>query len=491
MFNVVLVEDEPAALRYLQTLVERTCPELTVAATATDGQQGFEISRKLHPDLVITDVKMPIVDGIDMVRRLKEHLPDIPVIIVSGHEEFDFVRQALDTGVVDYLLKPVAAKKLHAVYETLRPRLELQRSARLLASVRALMENNSEAELVDDVAASSFFVAVARQGGLPSRFVAHQEPDAEQQTEVDFFRLRGRDSREFVLASFADRMTKSDFLARCEAEQKRAGETFSTIVYDIRKIDGINLGAAAATLYRELDQAITLGVTQTLCAPVERRHAHAMEQTLIARLEEASMSGRADLLEAAVNGETGRWEKDGLPMVEVYGIARRYLEQIRKAFHGGADELELDSRVEELLATAGSFEGFRRDFLRLAKTVAGFDDSRELEGDVPSYFETIRKYVESTFTDPLTIGSVCERFRISQSYLSKLFRKYAGKSFTEYLTECRINSAKRIIIENPSVPMKNVARYAGFKDQFYFSRVFRKMTGESPTTFGHSHNSPK
>ncbi|HUX50409.1 MAG TPA: response regulator [Spirochaetia bacterium] len=491
MFNVVLVEDEPAALRYLQTLVERTCPELTVAATAGDGEQGFEISRKLHPDLVITDVKMPIVNGIDLVRRLKEQLPEIPVIIVSGHEEFDFVRQALDTGVVDYLLKPVAARKLRAVYETLRPRLEAQRSARLLASVKALMENNRDTELTEDLAASSFFVAVARQGGLPSRFIAHQEPAAEQQATDAFFRLRGRDSRECVLASFADRMTRSEFLARCAAEQQRNSETYHTIVYDLRKIAGIDLGEATTTLYRQLDQAIMLGVTQTLGAPVQRRHSPAIEKSLIARLEEAAISGRADLLEATVNGETISWEKDGLPIVEVYGVARRFLEQLQKAFHRGTNDSELDSRVDELLATAGSFAGFRRDFLRLAEHVAGLGDPRGVEGDVPSYFETIRKYVDATFTDPLTIGSVCERFRISQSYLSKLFRKHAGKSFNEYLTECRINSAKRIMLEDPLVPMKNVARYAGFKDQFYFSRVFRKMTGESPTTFGHSKNQPK
>lgn len=111
MPRILLVEDEPAAGRYLRSVIELHHPDFSVVGIAEDGRDALEQVRRLDPDLVITDVKMPVMDGIEFVAELKKKFSDLPALIVSGYQEFEYARRALDTGVVDYLLKPESGEK--------------------------------------------------------------------------------------------------------------------------------------------------------------------------------------------------------------------------------------------------------------------------------------------------------------------------------------------------------------------------------------------
>ncbi|MCF7942912.1 MAG: response regulator, partial [Spirochaetia bacterium] len=95
MFSILLAEDEPAAARYLTRLISETAPDFSVTRTAGDGAAALDMIAEQVPDLVITDVKMLLMDGLELVSRLNTLYPDLPVIIVSGYQKFDYVRKAL------------------------------------------------------------------------------------------------------------------------------------------------------------------------------------------------------------------------------------------------------------------------------------------------------------------------------------------------------------------------------------------------------------
>jgi YesN/AraC family two-component response regulator len=117
------------------------------------------------------------------------------------------------------------------------------------------------------------------------------------------------------------------------------------------------------------------------------------------------------------------------------------------------------------------------------------DPGREAEREgpqadaAPGFFKQILKCIDARYPEQLTARDLCEDFNISASYLYKLFRKHEGCSFNEYLTRRRIGAAKRLIEESPKMPLKQVAQYVGYQDQFYFSRVFKAITGVPPSEY--------
>ena len=112
MYKVIVVDDEPAALVLLCSIIEKKCPDYQVVATAENGREGLEKVDELLPDLVISDVSMPIMNGIQLVSAIKEKHPEILSLIVSGYSEFEYAKAALQSGVCDYILKPVIPSEM-------------------------------------------------------------------------------------------------------------------------------------------------------------------------------------------------------------------------------------------------------------------------------------------------------------------------------------------------------------------------------------------
>ena len=123
----MLVDDEPQAWRYLQGLIEGM-ERFVLVGEAEDGAEALSRIRVLDPDLVITDVKMPVMDGIDLAHTLVREHPLIPLLVVSAYDDFEYVEELLHTGVVHYLLKPVNPERMRTTLaEMAASLLELRR----------------------------------------------------------------------------------------------------------------------------------------------------------------------------------------------------------------------------------------------------------------------------------------------------------------------------------------------------------------------------
>lgn len=112
MLKILLVDDEPSAIKLLTYIIEHRYKEFEIVGTAENGQEGLEKIALLKPNIVITDVKMPIMDGIELAAHIKQDYPNIYCIIASGYDDFEYARGALKSGVVDYLLKPINAASI-------------------------------------------------------------------------------------------------------------------------------------------------------------------------------------------------------------------------------------------------------------------------------------------------------------------------------------------------------------------------------------------
>ena len=107
MLKVVLIDDESLSKRGIRRLIENMPDCYTVAGEASDGEEGFRLIQRINPDLVITDIRMPKKNGLEMIQAIRESHPDTRIVIISGHDNFEYAQQAIRLGVTDYILKPV------------------------------------------------------------------------------------------------------------------------------------------------------------------------------------------------------------------------------------------------------------------------------------------------------------------------------------------------------------------------------------------------
>ena len=111
-YTVIVAEDEELLLTNLVQKIQKADPDFLVAGTAQTGDQALALVEKLSPDLVITDIRMPFMDGLELCKLVKKELPNIKILILSGYDEFDYAKEAIRLGVTEYLLKPISSGKL-------------------------------------------------------------------------------------------------------------------------------------------------------------------------------------------------------------------------------------------------------------------------------------------------------------------------------------------------------------------------------------------
>ena len=119
MFTVILADDEPMILRGLERLIDWKTLEIEIIGTATDGNEALNLVKKLKPDILISDINMPELSGIELLKVLKDEERPPKVIFISGYQEFEYARDALKYGAIDYLVKPVNEKQLTLVLESI------------------------------------------------------------------------------------------------------------------------------------------------------------------------------------------------------------------------------------------------------------------------------------------------------------------------------------------------------------------------------------
>jgi two-component system response regulator YesN len=149
-WSVLIAEDEVLIRRHLARKLAENCPAFEVVGEAADGQEALEAIAELNPDVLVTDIRMPVMDGLQLTREVYYAFPDVRVVIVSGYDEFGYAKTALTLGVKDYLLKPVSEEELRSVMSRLAIQLDADEE-RLDGEHPDFSESSSQEELVSAV----------------------------------------------------------------------------------------------------------------------------------------------------------------------------------------------------------------------------------------------------------------------------------------------------------------------------------------------------
>ena len=471
MPRLLLVEDEPSALRYLRTIIESRCAGFEVIDTAENGAEALEKARRVLPDIVITDIKMALMNGIELAARIAQELPFIYTVIVSGYQEFDYARRALNSGVVDYLLKPVNAAQLKRLLDSLGRKLagdyhaartELLKTAIAGAPIPAW-------QVEKYLPFKRYHAALLRNGGLPSRaFAPLREHDVTEilaaakksLEEKDIWSIPGRDRAEALFVYTPEHMKAELVRKQIVALAEARPEIFHTVLFQPGAFALYALPACIPALYRALDSALVIGHSQVLSGPLDhadvpggpgpraaQTSAAVLDPGLGSRIDFLVSNAMFGELEAELRKLFQGWEKERRTQLWEEAYLRQVLQLVAKrsprSSVSSSEDLEL--MLDDALHASATHCELNEKAWNLVAKIARAPAAPRRGTDIPELLRAIEGYLRANYTDTLTLQSVCEAFAISQTYLSKLFRRHEKTSFNDYLTRVRIDAAKRLM----------------------------------------------
>lgn len=491
MYRVLVADDEPLALKSICSIIERRSKDYEVVATAENGQEALQKIRQILPDLIICDIKMPLMTGVELATIVRSEFPEICFIIVSGYQDFEYAQSAIRSGVTDYLLKPIVPSMLLRSLESAMTKIrEIQYKER-----NRILRALGSGETVDMekvkryMPYERYYGAILRTNGLPRRFSMDKTREIYSDITEQFL-IFGRDEMEALYLIPQKLLAETGFLHYLEKIQKQQNEqNYYTLIYDSRSFSLTDLQEKIKKMYQELDQRSSVGVKQSVnladpqkplgLPPKELRR---LEEKILLRLESTVRTKKPDQIKLEIRKGYEVLEKGRPSQLWLENFTREVLSIMRQ---NGI--CKLSATESEYLLSDAFF--YATSIRMLADSLLDVFLHFEKEGpggskvDSQEYFDLVDRYLRTNLGRAISLVELCHQFGISQPYMSRLFRKYSGNSFSQYLTELRMNRAKELFQEKPDSFIKDVAAMVGYEDQFYFSRIFRTYTGKSPSEF--------
>lgn len=492
IYRVVVVDDEPMAVRAICRIIETHCPKFEVAGTAENGEEALEIIQKTEPDLVLTDIAMPLMSGLELVRRAGEKLPDLCFVIISGYQDFEYVRDAIRNGVLDYLTKPIVPSQMLPTMKNIEEKLKVRYYNRRNEILRKLCmgESATQKEVRKFFPYKEFYAALLRENGLPRRYSPAKEPEL-YGTIDEIYSVYGRDNMEelfLIPKEMLGGQSLVEYMTKVELRQKTEG-SYTTLLYYGNAFPGSEISGKIRDLYHWLNTLSTVGFSQTVDLDKKQLlsgRLPAPDTTELAglfkELDQYAKMGRYDRLQKCIEKAFAQWEQERRPQLWLEHSSRRILNFIRMQTGDEESLIESEYQLEDIFYYATSMEMLQQNLQTLLFRF-GEREKEKPKADSPEFFGNVEKYLKEHLSEPLSLQELSDLFAISQAYMSKLFRKYTGQTYNQYLTGIRMERAKQLMKENSELFVKDIAELVGYRDQFYFSRIFHAYTGKCPADY--------
>jgi two-component system, response regulator YesN len=517
LYKVFLVEDEIVTREGIRDNVDWNAHGFEFCGEAPDGEMALPAIQSTCPDVLITDIKMPFMDGLQLCKIVRQRWPSVKTIILSGHDEFEYAQRAIELGVTEYLLKPLGAQDLHCALRRLAARLDQERQEQdRLRRLREQVEENrallrerllfkllvgavSPSDAIEqslalgmDLAARCYLVAVIR---VELQDHANRSDYAEYQrvqsvvaglveNNPDVFLLT-RDLEELVL------IMKGNTFEYIQEERDLLLEQIERQVKGTPCRLFIGRGAPIRRL-ADISQSFAEALASLQGAPQQKSGAdNSVDRAELIKVDRSAVE---DYLKCGVLEDFDDFFDafvqplgDAIKsyMVKNYVVMDIVLTTARfvEGLGGDVDQVVpgLD-QIEAVVAGLDSIDQIREYAQRTLVGAVAYRDSqagRQHAGMI----QQARSYVDRHYMDPnISLNEVAAQVNHSSSHFSTVFGQEAGTTFKQYLTEVRIKKAKELL-RTTNARSYEIACQVGYTDPHYFSFVFRKNTGLTPTDF--------
>lgn len=519
LYRVLLVDDEEDIREGISRKMDWLGLGFSLVGEAANGQDALELAESLRPDVILTDIKMPFMDGLELCRILTDRLPAARFVVFSGFDAFEYAKQAIQMNVVEYILKPINADELSAVLRRLKDQLDRERAER--RNVELLRSRYTEN------------LPVLRELFYANLLDGHIEPGTERERaarlDID---LQGEEWAVGLAYIGSDRRDALSTLSvqKLLEESLTADRCRLTLYNDwVAVIVSLTESFTIYDLIRVLDRVCTLaasylGLTLTVGVGAPCKELSGMARSAAearTALEYRSMVGRGQVI------YIGDLEPDGSQVLTFEEADERTLTAAVRL--GSEQEVRdaaaaLAGKIREANPSAGQYNLFLMELVtHLMKMTrrsgvgveevfgTGFSlpiqDSalpslEELEDWCAERYlrlrtlirrrqtdsagqtvETAKEYIRQHYAESdLSVEKLCAYLHLSSTYFSTLFKRETGTSFTAYVTTVRMEVAAEAI-RGTEEKTYLIAQRCGYEDPNYFSYVFKRHFGVTPTKY--------
>jgi len=524
MLKVVIADDEERICKLIRALVDWDALGLEIAGIAHDGLEAIEMVEKERPEILITDIQMPGCNGLELIETVKRTIEDLEIIIISGYAHFDYAQSAIKFGVGNYLLKPIDRIELCTTLERLKERIVNRRESetdrvqllqksefdirRLQSNLMEQLINGRAGELSLERLGTEYYLKV-RPGSFQAFWIKIDGREEElSEAGVSIVLDKVQDMLDHILRPKCHELLLYKASWACVGimnyESGKSGEIRRALRDCLSHLD------AQKDMYEPVTISGAVGcVTET---PKELQ-ASVQEASVI--IKERLIKGTGRILDR-MPAEERLHEQKLLEKylrlithaVEVMSAqeAEKALEQVRTGLEAAKNvsgrevlelavscgrlflsQLELQQREERIKGFARKCDqcgSVRELFGRLSELQKEYLDeiARKHENDAIRPIRQAKQYIQNHFSEQITMEEVSGEVGLSCAYFSVLFKKAEGEGFAKYLTNIRIEEAKRLLRES-QLTVAEICRGVGYHDLKHFTHIFEKATGVKPATY--------
>ena len=503
--RLVIVDDEELAIQNLEEQIEAINGPYRIVGTARNGVQAWELLQKVKPDVAFIDIKMPVLTGLELAKKIKDEHMKTEVVLVSAYQEFEYAKQGIELGICQYILKhEVGGTSLSKLLEQLWNTEQITTTFSVQSILGAIIngtyvQSQIKEHFIKAKEELKTFSILMVQRNAPIRF-ANSGSFLEQPPPVDVEEILIQKKEELHLIAVLPyhgahvlifNKPFESYLLRVGLLQQYADEIIAFLKQSVqggfsvaavmREITLDELSPIVQVAYRELDKLSVLkrDSFQILNLKEDNPQKQAgsrmpVKEILIHCLEERKLeqvSSRLNRIQESLTA--GKYSRSGL---------ERVLKELYEALQGFRKRQNLPPVEYTVLK--------KPDAYCISEAVDWFREAveftiSETEGLIHVTSKKLKEalaYIQDHFTESITQQQVAEALGFSSVYLGLLFRKEMQLSFLEYVTKCRIDKAKYYLVHT-NKKIYEISDHVGYMTSQYFSKIFKQQTGMTPAEY--------
>ncbi len=533
MYKVFIVEDEIVVREGIKHNIHWEEEGFTIVGDESDGELAYPTILREQPDILITDIKMPFMDGLELSKLLKKEMPQLKIIIISGYSDFSYAQQAIDIGITEYLLKPVTSSKLMASVKNAAATIEKERKEKQILEQYQLLVYQKQGEkrkdffnaLVSRRMSLSQIIEMGEELGINMvasvycvilfqlkakedmyeysneivQCEARMQEDLKKYSDIKVFE-RGMEGWAFVL--LGENKEQIDVLTKelCEVLRNICDgrvHYFGGIgreVYRIRDIKQSFLDANRAYSLRYFergDQFLSHHEVRIMNEQIGNRVLNVSELNLEkldrTLLEEFLKRGTLQDVDEFVDRYFDELDTNAMSstlfrqyiMMDGYSAIMKFLKDLEYSKEMIDNSIKNMNDITEQLTSLEECCKFYKTLLKGAIDLRNKNSQKRYSGLI----ENAKEYIHHSYSmSDLTLDKVASKVNISPNYFSSLFNQETGMTFIEYLTDIRMAKAKEYL-RCSGRKITEIGYLVGYLDSHYFSYIFKKTQNCTPSEY--------
>lgn len=527
MIKVLITDDETQIRKGLRLKVEWEKEGFEIVEEASNGKEALEILENTDIDLVITDMRMPIMDGVELAKRCHIEYPNVKIIVLSGYSDFDYVRDSLKQGVKDYLLKPVAPDELEETLRKIREEIKEEKKKQAEFIRMNLLANLHLQEMQEQ-----FILYLVKEERLQPNIVKERlmqlklEELLNENAQVQFITV---EIREYDDPVKLDELKLSFQMLCREIAQEQEGTymfidpSYTRMVQFLQLFESDTQTATRTSqLVRRIQQSITkylkvdtvIGIGNVVNGLTEFRTGYI--SSLLA-WSQSQLGAKSQVIDQTVMREevfdfspdiekrlTNSIENaDMLAFREnLYSILEGIKNQSVLSFSFSANHVllilgslakkyDIETKniqnaiwnCQQNIWKLNSQRTVKEELILLGQLI--MERVRQARFSNKAIIDSVRNYVDLHYASEISLTTLSTLFHINSAHLSETFKHHVGQNFSDYLVNLRMERAVELLKDN-QLKIIDVANLVGFSSSGYFSTVFKKHYGQTPVEFRNS-----